>query len=57
MKKFMAIYMASGADFERMMKNSTPEQRTKGMEAWMKWMDDKRLHSGRRRPVGQNEAR
>jgi hypothetical protein len=40
MKKFMAIYMASGADFERMMKNSTPEQRTKGMEAWMKWMND-----------------
>jgi hypothetical protein len=40
MKKFMAIYMASGADFERMMKNSTPEQRTKGMEAWMKWMTD-----------------
>ena len=40
MKKFMAIYMASGADFERMMKNSTPEQRSKGMEAWMKWMND-----------------
>jgi hypothetical protein len=27
MKKFMAIYMASGADFEKMMRNSTPEQR------------------------------
>jgi hypothetical protein len=40
MKKFMAIYMASGADFERMMKNSTPEQRSKGMEAWMKWMNE-----------------
>ena len=40
MKKFMAIYMASGADFERMMKNSTPEQRNKGMEAWMKWMNE-----------------
>jgi hypothetical protein len=39
-KKFMAIYMASGADFERMMKNSTPEQRSKGMEAWMKWMNE-----------------
>jgi hypothetical protein len=39
MKKFMAIYMASGADFERMMKNSTPEQRSKGMEAWMNWMN------------------
>ena len=40
MKKFMAIYMASGADFEKMMRNSTPEQRNKGMEAWMKWMND-----------------
>ena len=40
MKKFMAIYMASGADFEKMMRNSTPEQRNKGMEAWMKWMNE-----------------
>src|ERR1700756_493439 len=40
MKKFMAIYMASGADFERMMKNSTAEQRNKGMAAWMKWMNE-----------------
>jgi hypothetical protein len=28
--------MASG--FEKMMKNSTPEQQKKGTEAWMKWM-------------------
>jgi hypothetical protein len=40
MKKIMAIYMASGADFEKMMRNSTPEQRNKGMEAWMKWMNE-----------------
>ena len=40
MKKFMALYMASGAEFERMMRNSTPEQRSKGMEAWMKWMNE-----------------
>ena len=40
MKKFIAIYMASGADFEKMMRNSTPEQRKKGMEAWMKWMNE-----------------
>ena len=38
MKKFMVLYMANGADFERMMKESTPEQQKKGMEAWMKWM-------------------
>jgi hypothetical protein len=35
----MVLYMASGAEFEKMMKNSTPEQQKKGMEAWMKWMN------------------
>src|SRR6202011_1940831 len=40
MKKFMVLYMASGAEFEKMMKNHTPEQQKKGMEAWMKWMGD-----------------
>ena len=39
MKKFMVLYMASGPEFEKMMKNSTPEQQKKGMDAWMKWMD------------------
>jgi hypothetical protein len=40
MKKFMVLYMASKAEFEKMMKNSTPEQQKKGMEAWMKWMNE-----------------
>ena len=39
MKKFMALYLASGPEFEKMKKNSTPEQRKKGMDAWMKWMN------------------
>ena len=39
MKKFMVLYMANGAEFEKMMKNSTPEQQKKGMDAWMKWME------------------
>jgi hypothetical protein len=43
MKKFMALYMASGPEFEKMMKNSTPEQRKKGMDAWMKWMNANRV--------------
>ena len=30
MKKFMALYMASGPEFEKMMKNSTPEQHEEG---------------------------
>ena len=38
MKKFMVLYMAQGAAFEEMMKNSTPEQQKQGMDAWMKWM-------------------
>ena len=40
MTKFLVLYMAKRADFEKMMKTSTPEQQKKGMEAWMKWMGD-----------------
>ena len=40
MKKFMVLYMASGAEFEKMMKNSTPEQQRKGMDAWMDEVDE-----------------
>ena len=38
MKKFLVLYMADSADFEETMKNATPEQQKKGMEAWMQWM-------------------
>ena len=38
MKKFMVLYMAKGAEFEKMMKDATPEQQKKGMDAWMQWM-------------------
>ena len=40
MKKFLVLYMGKTADFEKMMKNSTPEQQKKGMDDWMKWMGD-----------------
>ena len=40
MRKFMVLYMASKAELEKMMQNSTPEQQQKGMEAWMKWMNE-----------------
>ena len=40
MKKFLVLYMAKAADLEKMMKNATPDQQKKGMEAWMKWMGD-----------------
>jgi hypothetical protein len=39
MKKFMVLYLAPSAQFEQMMKNTTPEQQKKGMDAWMKWMN------------------
>src|SRR5437764_9397962 len=42
MKKFLVLYMAKPAAFAKMMKNSTPEQQKKGMDAWMKWMGDHR---------------
>ena len=38
MKKFMVLYMASPADFEKAMKNSTPEQQKKGIDGLMQWM-------------------
>ena len=38
MKKFMVLFMASPADFEKAMKNFTPEQQKKGMDGWMQWM-------------------
>jgi hypothetical protein len=34
------LWVNRDADFERMMKNSTPELRNKWMEAWMKWMNE-----------------
>jgi hypothetical protein len=39
MKKFMVLYKAPTADFEKMMKSATPEEQKKGMEAWGKWME------------------
>lgn len=36
MKKFLIVYKASAAGFEKAMK-STPEQQKAGMDAWMKW--------------------
>src|SRR5262245_23773304 len=36
MKKFLVLYKASAAEFEKAMK-STPDQQKAGMEAWMAW--------------------
>jgi len=48
MKKFIVLYMASPADFEKMMKSSTPDQQKKGMDAWMKWMGKHKKSISRR---------
>ena len=40
MKKFLVVYMADRAGFEKMMRESTPEMQKAGMAAWMKWMTD-----------------
>jgi hypothetical protein len=39
----LVLYMANAAEFEKMMKNSTPEQQKKGMDARMKWMGDHKV--------------
>ena len=39
MKKFLVLYMAPAAEFEKMMKSSTPQQQKEGMDAWTKWMN------------------
>jgi hypothetical protein len=39
MKKFLVLYMAHRAAFEKMMREASPEQRKKGMDAWMAWMN------------------
>jgi hypothetical protein len=39
MKKFMVLYMAPAATFEKMMRDSTPAQQQEGMAAWMTWMN------------------
>ena len=39
MKKYIALYMAPITVLEQMMKNSSKEDREKGMKAWTAWMD------------------
>ncbi|HVZ87280.1 MAG TPA: hypothetical protein VHG72_09935 [Polyangia bacterium] len=37
MKKFLVLYKASPAAFQKMMASATPEQQQAGMDAWMAW--------------------
>jgi hypothetical protein len=56
MKKFLALYMANTGAMADMMKNSTPEQRKKGSEAWTKWMEDHKASLvDRGAPVGKTK--
>ena len=38
MKKFMVFYMAPIAEFEKVMRDSTPQQQKQAMDDWTKWM-------------------
>lgn len=38
MKKFMVLYMAPVAEFDKAMKDFTPELQKAEMDRWMKWM-------------------
>jgi hypothetical protein len=56
LKKFLALYMADASGMAEMMKNSTPEQRKKGTEAWEKWMEDNKASlADRGAPVGKTK--
>jgi hypothetical protein len=37
MKKFFVLYVAPIAAMDKMMQESTPEQRKAGMDEWMQW--------------------
>jgi hypothetical protein len=39
MKKFMVLYMAPSAEFEKAMRDFTPDQQKQAMNDWMKWMN------------------
>ncbi len=56
MKKFVALYMVTPAAMDEMMKNSTPEERKKGMDEWMAWAEGHKedlVELGT--PVGKNK--
>jgi hypothetical protein len=56
MTKFLVLYMANPADMEKIMRDSTPEQQKKGMEAWMKWMGEHQASLvDRGAPVGKTK--
>ena len=38
MSKFFLLYLAAPSTIDKMMADSTPEQRKAGMDAWMGWM-------------------
>ncbi len=56
MKKFLVLYMASPASIDEMIKNTTPEQRQAGMDAWTEWMNaHKDVLADMGTPVGKNK--
>jgi len=56
MKKFLALYRMDAAEMQKMMANSTPEQRKKGMAEWDSWMKKKSANfADRGGPAGKTK--
>ncbi len=56
MKKFLAIYRMDAGEMQKMMANTTPEQRNKGMAEWEAWMKKKAANfADRGGPAGKTK--
>ena len=56
MKKFLVLYILPLATIDEMMKNSTPEDRKKGMDEWVMWMNEhKSMLAEIGAPCGKNK--
>ena len=56
MKKYLVLYRMDAAEMQKMMANSTPEQRKKGMAEWETWMKKKAANfADRGGPAGKTK--
>ncbi len=57
MKTFVAIYGAPVGAYDEIMKNASPEEKQKGMDAWNAWMEENkaRFAGGLNAPLGKNK--
>jgi hypothetical protein len=56
MKKFLVLYRMDAGEMQKMMANTTPEQRKKGMAEWDAWMKKKSANfADRGGPAGKTK--